>query len=91
MLMSALFRYSASASACTCIYSEHFWKGLCIRGDANVEGNTILTPKSLDFILKNEKEEAFTSPSSLLLCTSLVLSILINIVLFPCNSKIVQP
>jgi membrane protein insertase Oxa1/YidC/SpoIIIJ len=33
----------------------------------------------------------FTSPASLLLCTGLVLSILINIFLFPCNSKIVQP
>ena len=57
----------------------------------NVEGNTILMPKSLDFILKSEKEGEFTSPASFLLCTGLVLSILINIFLFPCNSKIVQP
>jgi len=56
-----------------------------------VERNTILTPKSLDFILKNEKEGAFPSPASLLLCTGLVLSILINKFLFPCNSTIVQP
>ena len=60
-------------------------------GGANVERNTILTPKSLDFILKNEKEGAFPSPASLLLCTGLVLSILINKFLFPCNSTIVQP
>ena len=89
----SIHTYNFLKYTCTCIYSENFWTGLCIQdGGEDVEGNTILTPKSVQILfLKIKRRGAFTSLASLLLCTGLVLSILINIFLFPCNSKIVQP